>query len=376
MKHFRHIDEIEVLFRDTRVGRLTASADGRTVTFEYDPNWIVTGFSVSPLELPLRSGVFRSTPGPFSGNFGVFEDSLPDGYGRYLLYKMLQREGLDYSQLSVAARLALVGESGMGALTYRPAVALPSGDRIKDMELLQRKAFEVLREKQDDDASLLLFNSGNSGGARPKAVYADSDGHWLVKLRHTYDPEDMGLKEYATNQLARDAGIDLPDFRLINNRFFASRRFDIGEEGERYHVVTAGGLLGLSLNSGVIDYSSLLQLTGYLTQDAAQVEEMYRRMVFNYLIDNRDDHCKNFSFMVVKTAAGSTWRLTPAYDLVPTEPGYNGEHATTVNWKARPVLSDFIEVGTKIRMDAARCLEIISQMQHRIGKSVRYRIDI
>ena len=223
---------------------------------------------------------------------------------------------------------------------------------------------EVLKERRDSDAGLLLYNSGNSGGARPKAVFSDADGHWLVKFRHTYDPADIGKQEYSYNETARECGITVPDFRLINDRYFASRRFDIDSDGNRLHTATAGGLLGISLRQPFMDYSNLLALTGYITQSNSDVEQIYRRMLFNYLTDNKDDHCKNFSFRVVRdTDTGQwRWRLAPAYDLTLCTEGYNGEHATSVNGSGSPTLADFIAVGVKIKIPEKRCRQIISEV--------------
>ena len=123
----------------------------------------------------------------------------PDGYGRYLLHKALLRKGINDSELSSLDRLAIVGDSGMGALTYSPAINLGHEEPVTDSDRLQQIALEVLKEQQDKDAGLLLFNSGNSGGARPKAIFSDNDGHWIVKFRHTYDPSDMGVQEYHHN---------------------------------------------------------------------------------------------------------------------------------------------------------------------------------
>ena len=237
--------------------------------------------------------------------------------------------------LSSLDRLAIVGDNGMGALTYSPAVILEREETVTDFDRLQQIALEVLKEQQDSDAGLLLYNSGNSGGARPKAVFSDADGHWLVKFRHTYDPGDMGAREYRYNEIARKCGITVPDFRLVNGRYFASRRFDIDSDCNRLHTATAGGLLCISLRQPFMDYSNLLALTGYITQSRDDVEQMYRRMLFNYLTDNKDDHCKNFSFYVVKDSDTGAWRwrLAPAYDLTLCTEGYNGEHATSVNGK-------------------------------------------
>lgn len=358
------IDRLTVKYHDRKVGVLSLTPDNRLCAFEYDRSWIAEGFSISPLELPLRPGIFVAKPQPFAGNFGIFEDSLPDGYGRYLLHKALAKEGIDDRNLSSLDRLSIVGQSGMGALTYKPVRIISGETEISDFDLLQEKALEVLREQQDTDAGLLLYNSGNSGGARPKAVFSDEEGHWLVKFRHTYDPQDIGRQEYRYNAIARECGINLPDFKLTAGKYFTSRRFDIDRDGKRVHVATAGGLLGISLSEPVLDYSNLLALTGYITQNVDDVEEMYRRMVFNYLTDNKDDHCKNFSFLVSKDISGKwTWRLAPAYDLTLCTEGYNGEHATSVNGKGTPKLADFIAVGEKIKMDKKRCLDIIEQVR-------------
>ena len=369
------IELLNVKYHGRIVGTLSMTPDNKLCAFEYAPSWLAEGFGISPLELPLRQGLFLAKPSPFYGNFGIFEDCLPDGYGRYLLHKLLQKEGIDDFKLSALDRLSIVGSGGMGALTFEPETSIKQGTDVTDFDLLQEKALEVLKEKQDDDAGLLLYNSGNSGGARPKAVFSDDEGHWLVKFRHTYDPQDMGQQEYHYNEVARKSGISVPDFKLINGRYFASRRFDIDAEGNRIHTATAGGLLCISLSNPVLDYSNLLALTGYLTQNPRDVEEMYRRMVFNYLTDNKDDHCKNFSFIVLKDRNGSwKWHLAPAYDLTLCTEGYNGEHATSVNGTGHPTLKDFIAVGTKIKMNEQRCREIIEEVRCNCDDLMHYTV--
>ena len=357
------IDKLTVRYHGEVVGVISLTPDDKRLAFEYDPHWIADGFSISPLELPLKAGLFLAKPTPLYGNFGIFEDSLPDGYGRYLLHKALLREGIDDRNLSVIERLSIVGSNGMGALTYEPETIIGKEKEVTDFDMLQQKALEVLKEQQDNDAGLLLYNSGNSGGCRPKAIYTDAEGHWLVKFRHTYDPKDMGLQEYHFNEVARRCGIDVPDFKLVNGKYFATRRFDLTNEGERIHTATAGGLLCLSLSEPVLDYGNLLALTGYLTQKATYVEEMYRRMVFNYLTDNKDDHCKNFSFLVRQDSKGRfSWHLAPAYDLTHCAEGYNGQHATSVNFTGYPTLQDFIAVGMKIKMNKKRCQDIFDEV--------------
>lgn len=362
-------DRLTVKYHGEKVGTLSLTPDNRLCAFEYDREWLAEGFSVSPLELPLKPGLFIAKPRPFYGNFGIFEDSLPDGYGRYLLHRTLMREGIDDRKLTSIDRLSLVGNSGMGALCYEPETIITKGEEMSDFDLLQEKALEVLKEQQDTDAGLLLYNSGNSGGCRPKAVFSDNEGHWLIKFRHTYDPMDMGLQEFHYNEVAKKCGINVTDFKLTAGKYFTTRRFDITEDGERIHTATAGGLLCVSLSEPVLDYSNLMALTGYLTQNPKDVEEMYRRMVFNYLTDNKDDHCKNFSFLVKKDDAGKwKWHLAPAYDLTLCAEGYNGQHATSVNQTGFPTLTDFIAVGAKTKMSEKRCREIFDEVYGNCGE--------
>ncbi len=369
-------DHITVRYHDRIIGSLSLTPDDKLCAFEYDKQWLADGFSISPLELPLRQGLFIAKPTPFQGDFGIFEDSLPDGYGRYLLHKALQREGVNDSTLSSLDRLSIVGSEGMGALTYHPETRISINNDNVDFDLLQQKALEVLKEQQDTDAGLLLYNSGNSGGARPKAVFHDEEGHWLVKFRHTYDPKDIGLQEFHYNKVARQCGISVPDFKLINGKYFATRRFDIDTNHNRIHVATAGGLLCLSLQNPVLDYSNLLALTGFLTQSVREVEEMFRRMVFNYLTDNKDDHCKNFSFYVHEESAGRyVWHLAPAYDLTLCTEGYNGEHATSVNGTGNPTLADMIAIGVKNKMKEQRCREIFDEVYSACGDLLLHHIE-
>jgi len=294
----RNVSKIQVFYREMPVGTLMLSPSENACIFAYGDEWLEGGgFSLSPLELPLRKDLFVSNPDKFHGNFAIFDDSMPDGYGLYLLNRMLRQEGSSLKDLTVLQALSLIGDAGMGALCYHPAVSLAKGESITDFDLLQRKALDVLSERRDDDASLLYYNSGNSGGARPKAVYKDADGNWLVKFRHVYDPEDIGQNEYLYMTTASECGIATPDFKLIGGRYFASRRFDI-KDGERVHTATAAALMMNDFRSQTADYVNLLALTGYLTQDPSQVEQMFRRMVFNVVADNKDDHAKNFSFTV------------------------------------------------------------------------------
>ena len=352
------INKLFVKYHGKLVGELTLTPDGKRCVFRYDKEWLASEFSISPLDLPLKSNLFVAPERPFWGNFGIFEDSLPDGYGRYLLNRMLRQQGVDESQLTPLQRLSIVGNAGMGALCYEPETRLESAKETLSFDRLQALALEVLSERNEKDSALLYYNSGNSGGCRPKCLYHDEEGDWLVKFRHAYDPKDLGQKEYQYNEIARKCGIEVPDFKLFEGKYFASKRFDL-LDGKRLHVATAGALLNESIDFPKLDYKTLLHLTGFLTQDPKQVEAMFRLMAFNVFTDNKDDHAKNFSFIYHE----GHWRLAPAYDLTPVPEGYHGEHATSVNGNGRPTVNDMIAVGESIRIPKKHGMEIINQVR-------------
>ena len=309
------------------------------------------------LHLPLKAGLFSAQWQPFKGNFGIFEDSLPGGYSEYLLRKVLRRESIDYGSLTPVQRLSLVGSYGMGALCYIPESNVGNCTSNLSLDKMQTLALEVLSEKTDIGTEMLLVGSGNSGGVRPKCLYSDESGCWLVKFRHTFDPMDIGQQEYHYNEMAQRAGIVVPEFKLMEGKYFATRRFDIDEQGNRLHIATASGLLNEPLTPPKMDYHSLLQLTGFLTQSPEAVEQQFRRMVFNHYARNFDDHARNFSFL----CRDGRWELAPAYDLTNDET--LGEHATTVNFKGLPFDEDMITVGMNTKMPRAHCVQIIDEVK-------------
>lgn len=353
----KSVNKLTVTYHDRTVGTLSMTPDNRLCAFQYDQEWLANGFSVSPLELPLKPDLFIAKPEPFWGNFGIFEDSLPDGYGRYLLHRLLKKQGVNDSELTPLQRLSIVGSSGMGALCYIPETSIGEEQSLPALDDLQQTALDVLSEKSDKNEEVLYYNSGNSGGCRPKCLFHDAEGSWLVKFRHTYDPKDMGVMEYRYNEIARQCGITVPDFKLMDGKYFASKRFDI-ENGVRLHIATAGALLNESITQPKLEYKTLLHLTGYFTQDPKQVDEMFRRMVFNVLSENKDDHAKNFTFICRE----GLWSLAPAYDLTRCTNGYNGEHATSVNNQGNPTIEDMLVVGASIRISPQRGRQMIQDI--------------
>ncbi len=365
------VNKIQVLYHDLPVGIIQMDSYRGVCVFEYDKTWLAEGFSLSPTELPLQSGLFYADKDKLGGVFATFEDSLPDGYGLYLLDRVLRKQGSSLQELTPLQRLSIIGNGGMGALTYQPVMkGFQEHEELEgeqQLDILQEEALKVLSEKSGGDASLLYYNSANSGGARPKTVMKSRDGsHWLVKFRHTYDPSDIGKNELLYMQTARECGIRIPRIALVKDRYFAIERFDYAPDGQRVHLLTASALLKTDFRNQDVDYTNLLALTGYLTQDPVQVEEMFRRMVMNLVAINKDDHAKNFSFI----CDSGKWSLAPAYDITYSPAGSNGEHATSLFYNGNPGLDLVLKAGTGIRIPKSRCLEIIQTVQSTCEKNL------
>ena len=358
------VKKIQVLYRNLPVGILQMDASRGVCVFEYEKSWLADGFSLSPTELPLQSGLLYADKDKLGGVFATFEDSLPDGYGLYLLDRILRKQGSSLEEITPLQRLSIIGNGGMGALTYQPVMtgfqAQAELEGEQQLDFLQEEALKVLSEKSGGDASLLYYNSSNSGGARPKTVMRSRDGsHWLCRDGGSHLPADIGQTELLYMQTARECGITIPRIGLVRDKYFAIERFDYAPDGQRLHVLTASALLKTDFRNQDVDYTNLLALTGYLTQDPIQVEEMFRRMVMNLVAVNRDDHAKNFSFIF---DAGK-WSLAPAYDITYSPAGTNGEHATSLFYHGNPGLDLVLKAGTGIRIPESRCLEIIRQVQ-------------
>lgn len=364
------ISIVEVFISDRRVGRMALTPEG-LCGFEYDADWIQSGFSISPFYLPLKSGLMLAKRDPFAGDFGVFDDSLPDGWGNLLLDRYLQEKGIDPYKLNILERLSLIGSTGRGALEYRPDKSIATDDEFLDFDRLAKEAEKILESKESDgNVDLLYKYGGSSGGARPK-VFAKIDGReWLVKFRATSDPVNVGEIEYNYSLLAKECGIQMAETRLFDDRYFGVERFDRTPQG-KIHTISAAGLLNANYRIPSLDYSLLLKLTLNLTKDMEQVTEMFRLMVFNILISNRDDHAKNFSFQWIDGA----WKLSPAYDLLPSS-GFNGYHTTTINGKGEPTLADTIVVATEIGLSKQSAIQIIEELTERCAANKMSKFKI
>jgi len=332
------VDLLEVRMHGDLLGRLTMAPD-LVAVFEYDASWIANGFSISPFYLPLRAGAFTAKRDPFDGLFGVFNDSLPDGWGNLLLDRLLLKNGIKPASLNPIGRLSIVGSSGMGALTYHPENKLIADQKYTHLNDLALEVEKILHEESSDSLEELFEKGGSSGGARPKVLVQVDGEEWLIKFKSSEDPDDIGLREYQYSQLAKKCGIEMPETRLFENRFFGVKRFD-RVNGRRFHVHSASGLLYASHRFPSLDYAGLFNATMVLTRNIEELKKLFRQMVFNILIENKDDHAKNFSFIY----DGERWYLSPAYDLLKSN-GFNNQHSTTINGKGRPEKDDIFEVA-------------------------------
>lgn len=334
-----------------QVGTLAMTAM-RVLAFQYCPDWLRNGFSISPLGLPLSEEVFIANPDPLDGVFGVFDDSLPDGWGRLLVDRTLKARHIDPRSIGPLARLSIVGSSGMGALEYEPETRLASSSATKDFDSVAEECAKLLESEYTDDLDALFALGGSSGGARPKILTSVDGEEWIIKFASSMDPRSIGADEYRIARLADRCGIDIPETRLFPSKrcegYFGIRRFDRVHDGagmRRVHMASAGALLETSHRIPNLDYETLMRLTWRMTDSEKDVERLYRLMCFNVFIGNRDDHSKNFSY--VYDEGEGAWHLSPAYDLTQNSGAY-GEHATTVNGKGRGIsLDDLISVGVE-----------------------------
>jgi serine/threonine-protein kinase HipA len=356
-----NISVIEVFMSGAKVGRIAMTPDG-LCAFEYDAVWLSSGVSISPYFLPLRREVFIAKRTPFNGNFGVFDDSLPDGWGSLVLDRYLRSQGKDPVRLTVLQRLALVGSTGRGALEYRPDMSAVPRDVAADLNKLADEAEKILTTQYKGEGLETLYKyAGSSGGARPK-VFVKIDGReWLVKFRASTDRPDAGEVEYRYSLLAGECGIKMPETRLFEGKYFGVERFD-RTPGGKIHTVSAAGLLNANYREPSLDYFGLLKLCLGLTRNMEQVYALFRLMVFNVLIKNRDDHAKNFSFQLI----GGEWRLSPAYDLLPSD-GFNGFHTTTVNGNGAPTEKDMLAVAKEVGVSQHKAAEIIEDIKTSIS---------
>ena len=359
---------LQVLFDNRVVGTLALAANHKVV-FQYDDSWLEQGFSISPFSLPLENQVFVPTKDYFDGLFGVFADSLPDHWGRLLLKRLLLAHEQNPDKLTVIDRLAIVGKSGMGALTYYPEQSFSEENDNTDLDELAFQCQKILHTEYSDKLDELYRLGGTSGGARPKIMTTINDEDWIIKFSAHVDGENAGKMEYDYSCCARKCGITMSETKLFPSEvcegYFGIKRFDRISDisgTKRVHMLTAAALLELDFEQPSLDYHSLMKLTKIITRDNKDdVENMFRRMCFNVFAHNRDDHSKNFTYLYDESA--DSWRLSPAYDLTYINT-YYGEHTTTVDGNGRnPGKKELLAVGTMAGMKKELCMDIITEIK-------------
>jgi serine/threonine-protein kinase HipA len=324
------------------VGFATWDKKTQCAAFQYDPEFAKSGYDVAPLMMPLASEPykFRSlSRRTFQGLPGMLSDSLPDSYGNTLIDIWIEENNIRRTDFTPLDRLCYVGKRGIGALEYEPVIGKAYDGKI-DVNMLSELAADVLRKREEFTSDLtreglqeLLSIGTSAGGARAKAVIGVNDkgevrsgqadlpkgySYWLIK----FDTEPEGLEkkghcriEYAYYEMARDCGIDMTECRLLEigkKAHFITKRFDrIGNEKVHTQTLCALGHYDFNI-PGACSYADMLSLMRHLQLPYSDQEQVFRRMVFNVIMKNHDDHTKNFSFLMGKDGK---WRLSPAYDL-------------------------------------------------------------
>lgn len=354
-----HIKTLEVRLHNREVGRLAMTTDG-VCAFEYNQKWISAGFSISPFELPLRAGVFVAKLSPFEGGFGVFDDCLPDGWGMLIMDRFLQQKGINPRSLNLLDRLALVGTNGRGALEFFPDYSETDNSIITDFNQLYQSATAILNEEEYHGKGIteLYQRGGSPGGARPKVFVKCEETEWLVKFRAKEDSRNVGEQELRYAILAQKCGIDMMECRLFENQFFGTKRFDRTPMGKKVHVVSMAGLLCADYRLPCMDYYHIFQVASELTHNVSELWKVFRLMCFNYLIDNKDDHAKNFSFL----CKDGNWKFAPAFDLLPSE-GMAGFHTTSINDSINPCDGDLIALAKRVGLPPKEATSILESMR-------------
>ena len=395
----------------SRIGAVTWDRDREVALFEYDPAFVGSGVQVAPLTMPLAAGVFsfpalgRDT---FQGLPGLLADSLPDRFGNALIDAWLASRGRSAESFDPVERLCYVGRRGMGALEFGPALGrhatkserldLGALVELASAVLTDREGFETtLREEARTRAVRDILRVGTSaGGARAKAVIAwnpdtgevrsgqveagSGFSHWILKFdgvagdtdREVDVPLGYGKIEYAYHLMARAAGVEMRECRLLaeNGRHhFVTRRFDRTDEGDKVHMQTLCALAHLDFNMpGAHSWEQAIDVARRLELPMASIEELYRRMAFNVVARNQDDHTKNIAFLMDRAGR---WSLAPAYDLTYSynpDGRWTNRHQMSIAGKRDDFeRADFASVGKVAGLVRGRALGILDEVSEAVA---------
>lgn len=352
------MEVITITYQDDVVGAVSFDTEKGLGAFEYDPRFIKKGVELSPIKMPLSNRIYSFPELDFNtykGLPGLIADSLPDDFGNAVLNAWVAGQGRSPGDITPLQRLQYTGKRGMGALEYAPATKLRSLNASQQVEIQSlvsiaqeildsRGNFEVeLKQNGQDDreAMMSLLSVGMSaGGARPKAVLAFNEDftqvrsgqakvpsgftHYLMKFdgvsehnknQETFgDPLGYGAMEFVYHLMANKCGVDMMPCRLLhegNRRHFITQRFD-RIKNSKVHAQTLNGLAHVDYKKpGAFSYAELFGIARQLKLSAVEAEQLFKRMTFNIIARNHDDHSKNFAFILKK----DKWSLAPAYDL-------------------------------------------------------------
>lgn len=345
----------EVRLWGSRIGAVSLEDGADTAAFAYEPGFIGSGVQPAPIMMPLGPGVFSFPDLParsFHGLPGMLADALPDKYGNILIDAWLATQGRAPESFNAVERLCYTGRRGMGALEFAPMAGPRRRVSSKiDIDALVTLASQVLTHRHDLHASFadadkadalrdILSVGTSAGGARAKAVIAwnpttnevrsgqveagEGFGYWLLKFdgvsgnkdKELADPKGYGAVEHAYGRMAAAAGVTVAESRLLEEggrRHFMTRRFDRLEGGGKLHMQSLAAIAHLDFNDPLANsYEQALFTMRRMGLPMAQLEEQFRRMVFNVLARNQDDHVKNIAFLMDRSGA---WRLSPAFDI-------------------------------------------------------------
>lgn len=393
------------------IGAVSLDEDSDVAAFQYDPTFARSGIQVAPVAMPLREEpyVFPSLPSDtFRGLPGLLADSLPDRFGNALIDAWLASQGRAPESFNAVERLCYIGTRGMGAVEFAPAHG-PRSTKGKDIEIaaLVQLASEVLTRRADlavsfdgagrQDAVEDILSVGTSaGGARAKAVIAynpetqavrsgqvEADPgfeHWLLKFdgvsgnkdKELDDPQGFGAIEFACYEMARSAGIVMTECRLLEEngrRHFMTRRFDRPTGRAKLHMQSLGALAHFDFNrAGAHSYEQALLVIRQLGLPMSAIEEQYRRMAFNVIARNQDDHVKNIAFLMDQ---GGRWSLSPAFDMTYayTPRGtWTNRHQMSLNGKRDDfTLEDLRACARTASMKRGRADDIVDQVRRAVA---------
>jgi serine/threonine-protein kinase HipA len=396
----------EVRLWGTSIGAVSLEEGGRVATFQYDPNFMPSGIQLSPLVMPLSARLYQFPalpPRSFHGLPGLLADSLPDRFGNTLIDAWLATQGRRPESFSSIERLCYIGMRGMGALEFFPAAgpALRASAKIS-VDALVALASEVLTHRNSLQVSFsprrrhaglteILRVGTSAGGARAKAIIAWNPatnevrsgqvkapkgfGYWLLKFdgvrankdKELEDPKGFTVIEYAYALMAKEAGISMSECRLLEEggrRHFMTRRFDRQADGSKLHMQSLAALGHFDFNSaGAYSYEQALDVMKRLGLPMRSIEEQFRRMLFNVVARNQDDHVKNIAFLMDKSGA---WLLSPAFDVTYAynpHGEWTARHQMTINGKTENfALEDFRACAKVAGLKRGRDREILGEV--------------